>query len=175
MSQRAGLALLALVIGAQYAWNVWTVTPLSGYDGPGHAAYIFTILEEGRLPDPYQGWSTFHPPIYYVLAAGVWQLLEPLGPQAVVAGVRAIGAIALLCVGVIAFVGLLVPFIVIRFTGPLHRHLLVAVLAFGALFVVVSDLVARLVIQPIEIPVGLVTAAIGGPIFLWLLARRRDA
>jgi iron complex transport system permease protein len=77
-------------------------------------------------------------------------------------------------VGVIAFVGLLVPFIVIRFTGPLHRHLLVAVLAFGALFVIAADLVARLVIQPIEIPVGLVTAAIGGPIFLWLLARRRD-
>ncbi len=100
---RAALTLLALAISAHYAWNAWTVTPLSGYDGPGHAAYIFTILEEGRLPDPYQGWSTFHPPIYYVLAAGVWQLLEPLGPQAVVAGVRGIGAIALLCVGVIAF------------------------------------------------------------------------
>ena len=78
-------------------------------------------------------------------------------------------------VGVIAFVGLLVPFIVIRFTGPLHRHLLLAALASGALFVVASDLVARLAIQPIEIPVGLVTAAIGGPVFLWLLTRRRDA
>ena len=78
-------------------------------------------------------------------------------------------------VGVIAFVGLLVPFIVIRFTGPLHRHLLAAVLGFGAFFVVASDLVARLAIQPIEIPVGLVTAAIGGPVFLWLLTRRRDA
>jgi iron complex transport system permease protein len=77
--------------------------------------------------------------------------------------------------GVIAFVGLLVPFIVIRFTGPLHRHLLVATLASGALFVAASDLVARLAIQPIEIPVGLVTAAIGGPVFLWLLTRHRNA
>lgn len=77
--------------------------------------------------------------------------------------------------GVIAFVGLLVPFLVIRFTGPLHRHLLVVSLAGGALFVAVSDLVARLAIQPIEIPVGLVTAAVGGPAFLWLLTRQRDA
>lgn len=77
--------------------------------------------------------------------------------------------------GVIAFVGLLIPFIVIRFTGPLHRHLLVTSLAAGALFVASSDLVARLAIQPIEIPVGLVSAAVGGPVFLWLLTKRRDA
>ncbi len=76
--------------------------------------------------------------------------------------------------GVIAFVGLLVPFIVIRFTGPLHRHLLVASMAAGALFVAASDLLARLAIQPIEIPVGLVTAAVGGPVFLWLLSKRAD-
>ena len=76
--------------------------------------------------------------------------------------------------GVIAFVGLLVPFVIVRFTGPVHRHLLAAVLSSGALFVIASDLVARLAIQPIEIPVGLVTAAIGGPVFLWLLSRRRD-
>lgn len=77
--------------------------------------------------------------------------------------------------GVIAFVGLLVPFTLIRFTGPLHRHLLVVSLAGGALFVGAADLVARLAIQPIEIPVGLVTAAVGGPVFLWLLTRSRDA
>ena len=77
--------------------------------------------------------------------------------------------------GVIAFVGLLVPFVIARFTGPLHRHLLVGSMAGGALFVAASDLVARLAIQPIEIPVGLVTAAVGGPVFLWLLSRGVDA
>lgn len=76
--------------------------------------------------------------------------------------------------GVVAFVGLLVPFVVIRFTGPLHRHLLVASIGAGALFVASSDLLARLAIEPIEIPVGLVTAAIGGPVFLWLLTRRHN-
>ncbi|HEY4607030.1 MAG TPA: iron ABC transporter permease [Acidimicrobiia bacterium] len=74
-------------------------------------------------------------------------------------------------VGVIAFVGLLVPFVVIRFTGPLHRHLLLATLPSGALFVAASDLVARLVLEPVEIPVGLVAASLGGPVFLWLLTR----
>ena len=73
--------------------------------------------------------------------------------------------------GVIAFVGLLVPFIVVRVTGPLHRHLLVASVGGGALFVAAADLLARLAIQPIELPVGLVTAALGGPVFLWLLTR----
>ncbi len=77
-------------------------------------------------------------------------------------------------VGVIAFVGLLIPFVVRRFTGPVHRYLLWATLAWGALFVAAADLLARLAFEPIEIPVGLVTAAVGGPVFIWLLTRRRD-
>lgn len=76
-------------------------------------------------------------------------------------------------VGVVAFVGLLVPFVVRDLTGPSHRHLLPAVLGAGALFVAVADLVARLALEPVEIPVGLVTAAVGGPVFLWLLTRPR--
>ncbi len=78
-------------------------------------------------------------------------------------------------VGVVGFVGLLVPFVVRRMSGPSHRHLLPAAMAGGALFVVAADLVARLAIEPVEIPVGLVTAAAGGPVFLWLLSRQRDA
>lgn len=77
--------------------------------------------------------------------------------------------------GVIAFVGLLVPFVVRRVTGPRHRYLLPAAMGGGAIFVAASDVVARLVIEPIEIPVGLVTAVLGGPLFLYLLTRRQDA
>ncbi len=77
-------------------------------------------------------------------------------------------------VGVVAFVGLLVPFVMRRLSGPSHRFLLPAAAGGGALFVGASDLVARLALEPIEIPVGLVTAALGGPLFLWLLTRRRD-
>jgi len=75
--------------------------------------------------------------------------------------------------GVVAFVGLLVPFVAVRATGPVHRHLLIASIVGGALFVNAADLVARLAIEPIEIPVGLVTAAVGGPVFLSLLTRKR--
>ena len=75
-------------------------------------------------------------------------------------------------VGVVAFVGLLAPHLVRPFTGPAHRPLLVASVLMGALLVVVADLVARTVADPAEIPVGLVTAAVGGPFFLWLLRRR---
>jgi iron complex transport system permease protein len=76
-------------------------------------------------------------------------------------------------VGVVTFVGLLVPWVVTRFTGPLGRPLLVGSLFTGAWFLLASDLVARMLIQPIEIPVGLITAALGGPMFLWLLTRAR--
>ncbi len=86
----------------------------------------------------------------------------------------AVGA-AVGAAGVVAFVGLLIPFLIIRLTGPLHRHLLAGSLGGGAVFLVASDLVARLAIEPVEIPVGLVTAAVGGPVFLWLITRRRYA
>lgn len=75
-------------------------------------------------------------------------------------------------VGVVAFVGLLVPFLMRPIVGPKHRYLLVASMFGGAVFVVAADLVARMVLSPIEMPVGLVTSLVGGPLFLWLLSRR---
>lgn len=73
--------------------------------------------------------------------------------------------------GVLAFVGLMVPFAVRKITGPAHRHLLPVAILVGAVFVSVSDLAARLALEPIEIPVGLITAIVGGPIFLWMVLR----
>lgn len=77
-------------------------------------------------------------------------------------------------VGVVAFVGLLIPFVVRKVTGPRHRYLLPGAMAAGAFFVGACDVAARLVIEPIEVPVGLVTAVIGGPVFIWLLTRGGD-
>lgn len=77
-------------------------------------------------------------------------------------------------VGIVVFVGLLMPFLVRRLVGPVHRQLIPAAMLGGGLFLVSADLVARLLIEPVEIPVGLITAAIGGPLFLWLVSRRRD-
>lgn len=74
-------------------------------------------------------------------------------------------------VGVIGFVGLLVPHLVRRAIGPAHRPLLAATAFGGALLVIAADLAARIVVSPTEIPVGLVTAAVGGPFFIWLIRR----
>lgn len=98
--------LFALLLGAaiaQRAWNLFMVAPLVGYDAPGHAGYMLTIVDEGRLPDPFDGWSTFHPPLYYLLGALVWALAEPLGPRVLVAAVGAIGALAGLLAALCAY------------------------------------------------------------------------
>lgn len=75
--------------------------------------------------------------------------------------------------GVIGFVGLIVPHIVRFMVGADHRRGLPAVALVGASFTIAADLVARAVISPLELPVGIITALVGGPFFIWLL--RRDA
>jgi len=75
--------------------------------------------------------------------------------------------------GVIGFVGLIVPHIVRFVVGADHRRALPAVALVGASFTIGADLVARTVISPLELPVGIITALVGGPFFIWLL--RRDA
>jgi iron complex transport system permease protein len=74
--------------------------------------------------------------------------------------------------GPIGFIGIIVPHLVRLLIGADHRLVLPASALFGASFLVGCDLVARLVLSPLEIPVGVVTAMIGGPFFLWLLVRR---
>jgi iron complex transport system permease protein len=74
--------------------------------------------------------------------------------------------------GPVPFVGIVVPHIVRLLVGADHRLVLPASALFGASFVVVCDLVARTAFGPVELPVGTVTAVIGGPFFLWLLFRR---
>jgi iron complex transport system permease protein len=75
--------------------------------------------------------------------------------------------------GTIAFVGLVVPHIVRMLIGPDHRQLLPASALAGAVLLVLADTLARIVIAPTELPVGVVTALVGVPFFISLL-RRRD-
>ena len=74
--------------------------------------------------------------------------------------------------GPIGFVGIVVPHLVRLLVGVDHRIVLPASALFGAAFLVGCDLIARTLLAPVEIPVGVVTALIGGPFFLWLLVRR---
>lgn len=74
--------------------------------------------------------------------------------------------------GPIGFIGIVVPHLVRLLVGSDHRIVLPAATLFGAAFLVCCDLIARSVMAPIELPVGIVTAIIGGPLFLWLLVRK---
>ena len=75
--------------------------------------------------------------------------------------------------GPVGFIGIVVPHLVRLIVGPDHRLVLPASALFGAAFLVGCDVLARTVMSPIELPVGVITALIGGPFFLRLLVRKR--
>jgi ABC-type Fe3+-siderophore transport system permease subunit len=74
--------------------------------------------------------------------------------------------------GPIGFIGIIIPHLVRLLVGPDHRLVLPAAALFGAAFLVACDVLARTIMAPIELPVGIITALIGGPFFLWLLIRK---
>jgi len=84
-----------------------------------------------------------------------------------------ITAAAVSFVGTIGFVGIIIPHAVRLIWGADHRFLLPLSVLSGAIFMVLADLIARTVLSPTEIPVGVVTALFGAPFFLYLLRRRR--
>jgi len=77
-------------------------------------------------------------------------------------------------VGVIAFLGLVVPHVVRIIIGPAHRQLLVVSALGGAVVLLLADTIARLALSPVEIPVGSVMAIVGAPVFFVLLGRARN-
>lgn len=91
---------------------------------------------------------------------------------ALIAAVLAVGA-GVAIVGVIAFVGLVVPHAVRGIIGPRHTPLIIGSALAGALLLVIADTIARTVVSPVELPVGVVTAIIGAPVFVVILRRTR--
>lgn len=77
--------------------------------------------------------------------------------------------------GLIGFVGLVVPHAMRLIGGPIHRWLLPAAALAGAVFLPLADLLSRMLLAPMELPVGMITALVGGPFFLYLLKKRRVA
>jgi iron complex transport system permease protein len=96
--------------------------------------------------------------------------VEPFKAVLVVAATLATAA-AVATAGVIGFVGLLVPHAVRLAVGPSHGRMLPLSALWGATFLTLADLVARTLIAPAEVPVGVVTAIVGAPLFLLLLRR----
>jgi len=85
----------------------------------------------------------------------------------------AVTAIAVTAAGTIGFVGLIVPHLMRLLLGSLHRAVLLASAFGGGILLILADTAARTVITPAELPVGVLTAMIGVPVFLWLLLRAR--
>ncbi|MBC7103220.1 MAG: iron ABC transporter permease, partial [Parvibaculum sp.] len=89
-----------------------------------------------------------------------------------IAGALAVGSCVAVS-GVIGFVGIVVPHVVRMLAGPDHRIVLPGSVLAGAALLLAADSFARVVVAPAELPIGLVTAAIGSPFFLWLLINRK--
>jgi iron complex transport system permease protein len=154
----------------------------------GARAVVFWLL--GSLVNA--DWSTL--PIGYLgigagLAVILWwrrrlDLLALGDDTAIAAGVDpgrtrlVLVAVVALCVGCavslsggIGFVGLAVPHIARRLAGPVHRHLLPAAAAIGVVVLVWADVAARMVLQPRELPIGVVTGVLGAPVLVALVRR----
>lgn len=101
----------------------------------------------------------------YAVQSLKWQVMTA---SAVLVGV----SVAL--VGIIGFVGLMVPHMVRLWVGPDHRQLIPLSALGGAVLLVSADWLARSVVQPAELPIGLLMALLGGPFFLLMLLKRRE-
>ena len=98
------------------------------------------------------------------------QLLKKMAVFLVASAVGASVAAA----GVIGFVGIVVPHLLRLAIGPDHRFLLPGCILLGGSLLLGADIVARTVVTPAELPIGIVTASLGAPFFLWLLLRQRS-
>ena len=99
--------------------------------------------------------------------------VDPFRLRRSTTAVAALGVAAAVAVsGAIGFVGLVVPHLARRLVGATHRALLPAAAMLGALVLVAADALARTVLAPREIPLGILTALVGTPLLMWMMRRR---
>ncbi|PDS28919.1 FecCD family ABC transporter permease [Rhizobium phaseoli] len=91
-----------------------------------------------------------------------------------IVGVAAASGASVAVSGGIGFVGIVVPHILRMAIGPDHRFLLPAAALLGGSLLIFADVLARTLVAPAELPIGIITAAVGGPFFLWILLRQRS-
>ncbi len=118
-------------------------------------AHVLNALLLGEREAVYLGWS-----------------IEKLKRQCIILTVMLVGA-ATAITGGIGFIGLVVPHLCRLVLGPDHRYLMPCAALLGAIMLLLSDSVARVVISPAELPIGIITAAIGGPFFMFLLVQQK--
>jgi len=105
-------------------------------------------------------------------AAHLGILVQRMKNIAILTVAAATGA-AVAVSGGIGFVGIVVPHLLRLTIGPDHRWLLPNAALLGAILLILADMIARSIVAPAELPIGIVTATLGGPFFLWILMRNR--
>ncbi|WP_432021854.1 FecCD family ABC transporter permease [Streptomyces parvus] len=193
LSRRAGrvipsrLLLAGVTLSYLFSGATSFVIFRSGNADAAHSV-LFWLL--GSLSEA--SWSNLSLPAAAVLVVGVYLTLQARTLNALAAGDDAalslgvavhrvrirLLVVASLLTGVlvavsggIGFVGLIVPHLVRLVVGPDHRRLLPVAMLVGAVYLVVVDLLCRVLVRPEELPIGIVTAVLGAPVFLWLLRR----
>ncbi|WP_207479829.1 FecCD family ABC transporter permease [Arenibaculum pallidiluteum] len=151
-------------------FTFWTLGSLAGADWPRTALALPLLLVPmlllPRLALPLNAMMLGEREAGHLGVA-----VQRIKRQAVVLSALAVGA-AVAATGLIGFVGLVVPHLVRLVAGPDQRLVIPGSALLGASLLMGADALARTLAAPAELPVGLLTSAIGGPFFLWLLTRR---
>jgi iron complex transport system permease protein len=169
----AGIGFLVFLADDRQLRDItfWLLGSLGGATwGKVAAIAPFVVLLLGGLPFIARGLDLIVLGEAEAFHMGV--AVERLKRIAIVLVAAAAGA-AVSVAGVIGFVGIVVPHLLRLVIGPGHRLLLPAALTLGAILLLIADTFARVIASPAELPIGIVTAAIGAPFFLSLLLRQR--
>ncbi|MDL2405372.1 iron ABC transporter permease [Rhizobium calliandrae] len=150
----------------------WSMGSLAGATWTKIAA-VGPIIVLSMLPLPFMARGLNALTLGEAAAFHMGVALQRLKNVAIVSVAAAIGA-SVAVSGGIGFVGIIVPHILRMAIGPDHRFLLPASALFGGTLLMIADVVARTVVSPAELPIGIITAGVGGPFFLWMLLRQRS-
>ena len=141
-----------------------------------------------------RGWEEFYPAVFFVTVGLILAMLISkdlnvlnLGEELSVSlgmnlnkiqkilifSASLLAASAVAVAGIISFVGLIIPNLSKLIIGDDHRYAVPCTILLGAVFLIVSDTIARTIISPAEIPVGIITSFAGAPVFIWLLMRKK--
>lgn len=171
-SLQQGLFYLAADLGAIQSAIAWTTGSLTGADWsqirvaiiPGTVAIALSLLGARQLNLLLLGEQT---------AKSLGMRVETV--RFGMAGVAILAASTAIAVaGIVSFVGLVVPHLVRSIVGSDYRRLMIGCAFAGPALVVTADVIARLALNPIQVPVGVVTGLIGGPYFLYLMRRQQS-
>ncbi|MDK3017331.1 FecCD family ABC transporter permease [Pseudodonghicola flavimaris] len=194
VSTRAGRTSVATMLLAGIAMQALAgaATGLLVYAADDSQLRDLTFWQLGSLAGASWAKLAVAAPIIAIALLGTWGLARGLNGLALGEAtaahmgipVQRVKNLSILCVaaatgaavavsGGIGFIGIVVPHLLRLATGPDHRNLLPNAALLGASLLVGADIFARLVLAPAELPIGIVTALIGAPVFLWILLRRR--